>query len=317
MALLTSIFLYLASFIAIWLGAGLIIKSVDRLARKLKLSSFAISFFVLGLLTSIPETAVSFNAVAERKPEIFVGTLLGGVLVIFLFIIPVLAILNKGISIYSELGGKYLFLALLTMALPGFLVIDQRVTNFEGFLMIVAYITLFLVIERKHGIFDTNEERILEIKAYSFLDLIKVIFGIALVFISSNYIVDQTISFSEIFNIPTFYISLIVLSLGTNLPELSLAVRSIFSGKTEIVYGDYIGSAAANTLLFGFFTLLNDGEIITVNNFFITFLFIAAGLLAFYYFAKDQKRIGFKESLILITIYLLFVSYELGRGLIK
>ncbi len=315
--LITQIFLYIASFFVIWLGAGLIIKSVDRIAKKLKLSQFAISFFILGILTSIPEAAVSFNAVFEQNPEIFVGTLLGGVVVIFLFIIPLLAILGKGINLEHQLNRKHLLLTLSVIAAPSLFVIDQKVTNLEGFLLIIFYFVLFYVIQRKHGIFDQHEAEALEFKAYSFMDLIKVSLGIGLIFVSSNYIVDQTIIFSKIFNIPTFYISLIILSFGTNLPELSLAIRAIISGKKDIAMGDYLGSTAANTLLFGFFTLLNDGEVITVNNFFITFIFMILGLGLFYYFSKTSKSISIKGGIILLVIYLIFVMFELGKEILS
>lgn len=316
MGLISSIFLYLASFVAIWMGAGLIIRSVDKIARKLRLSSFAISFFLLGLLTSIPETAVSFNAVSEGKAEIFVGVLLGGVVVIFLLIIPLLAILGKGLNVNHQLSKRNLALCLGVTALPSFLVIDQRVTNFEGLVMLFFYGLLFYFVQKNHGIFDRSEAEVFTLKAYSFVDLVKVALGIGLVFLSSQYIVDQTIIFSNIFRIPTFYISLIILSIGTNLPELSLAIRGILSGKQDIAFGDYLGSAAANTLLFGFFTILNEGEVITVNNFFITFVFIAAGLSLFYYFARSQRLISPREGWILLSVYILFVVYELGKEII-
>jgi len=314
--LVTNIILYIISFVAIWMGAGLIIKSIDKIARKLKLSTFAISFFLLGLLTSIPEMAVSFNAVAENNPEIFVGTLLGGVVVIFLLIIPILAILGKGIKVNHSLSKKNLALVLAVTAAPALMVIDRKVTNFEGLLLIGFYAILFYVIQKKHGILDRAQTQVLSLKAYTFLDLLKVALGIGLVFISSNYIVDQTIAFSEIFHIPAFYISLIILSLGTNLPELSLAIRGITSGKQDIAFGDYLGSAAANTLLFGFFTLLNDGEVVTVNNFVVTFIIIAVGLSIFYYFSRTERIISRREGVILISLYVLFIVYELGKEVV-
>ncbi len=314
MSLITNILLYLISFAAIWWGAGLIIQSVDKIAHRLKLSSFAISFFVLGLLTSIPETAVSIQAVSEHNPEIFVGTLLGGVLVIFCFVIPILAILGKGIKINHDLDKKTLLLALAVMATPSFLVIDHRVTNLEGLIMLVVYSVLFYVIQKRHGIFDSEKAEVLQIKAYSFLDLLKVILGIAVVFVSSSYIVDQTIIFSQILNISTFYISILALSLGTNLPELSLAVRAILAGKKDIAFGDYLGSASANTLLFGFFTLIYDGEVLTTNSFLITFGFIVFGLALFYYFSQSKKDISIKEGIGLLVVYVLFVLYELSKA---
>ena len=307
--------LYISSFIAIWWGSGLIIKSIDKIAHRLKLSSFAISFFVLGMLTSIPEVAVSAGAVFEHKPEIFVGTLLGGVVVIFLVIIPVLAILGKGIRVSHELDKKTLVFSLAVVAIPSGLILDHQITNFEGLMCILAYLSLFYLIQKKHGIFEKGKIEILQIKAYSFLDLLRVIFGIGLVFISSTYIVGQTVTFSQLLHIPPFYISLLVLGLGTNLPELSLAIRAILLGKKDIAFGDYLGSAAANTFLFGLFTLINDGEVLTTNNFLPTFVFILFGLVLFYRFSQSHKDISVKEGWALLAVYSCFAIYELWRGL--
>lgn len=300
---------------AIWYGAGLIIASIDRIAHRLRISSFAMSFFVLGLLTSIPETAVSINSVIDHNPEIFVGTLLGGSVVIFLFIIPVLAILGKGVKLNHDLDNRNLFKLLAVIATPGLVVIDHKVTNLEGFLLILCYAAIFYSIQKKHGIFERNHTEVLSAKAYSFLDLAKVALGIGIVFISSQIIVSQTLELAKIVNIPAFYISLIVLSLGTNLPELSIAVRAIFSGKKDIAFGDYLGSAASNTLLFGVFTLINDGEVFTFNSFMGTFMFIAAGLGLFYYFSQSKKDISRREGLALLALYLVFIAYEILKGL--
>lgn len=309
-----SLTLYVFAFFAIWWGAGLIIQSIDSIAKKLKLSSFAISFFVLGLLTSIPETALSARAVLDHKPEIFVGTLLGGVVVIFLLVIPVLAIFGKGIKINHDLSSGTILLSLIVVAMPSLLVIDHRVTNFEGFVLLIAYLGLFVVIQSKHGIFDSKKVRAMKSKAYSFFDLVRVIAGTAIVFISSNYIVDQTIGYSDILGIPVFYISLLTLAIGTNLPELSLAVRAVLSGKNDIAFGDYLGSAAANTLLFGIFTIANDGEVLTTDNFLTTFLFIALGLGLFFKFSQSKKNISIREGAILLGVYICFFIFEAWKA---
>src|SRR3546814_1257025 len=68
--------------------------SAKSLAKKIHISSFAFSFFVLGILTSIPEMAVGLNAISQNRPEIFVGNLLGSIIILFLVIIPLLALVN-------------------------------------------------------------------------------------------------------------------------------------------------------------------------------------------------------------------------------
>ena len=307
-----SLAIYLLSFVALWVGAGLIIKSIDGFSKHLKLSPFSISFFFLGLLTSIPEIAVGFSAVSQGTPEIFVGNLLGGITVIFLFIIPILAILGRGIKLTNQLDKKTLLLALTVIAAPSFLILDKRVTNLEGTLLIGLYLILFFFVERNRGFFDRHNDRAVHLKSFSLMDIMKLLLGVGIVLIASRYAVSKTIEFAAFLNISTFLASLIILSLGTNLPELSLAIKSIVTDKKDIALGDYLGSAAANTLVFGFFTILNKGEVLTTNNFFTSFLFIEIALGMFYHFTRSEKNISRKEGIVMILVYVVFVALELS-----
>lgn len=310
--LVTNLLLYIGSFIFIWLGAGLVVSSVDRFSRKLGLSSFAVSFIILGILTSTPEFAVGLTAVAEHNPEIFIGNLLGGIPVIFLFIIPLLAIFGNGIRINHDFNLRNLLITLGVIIAPSVFMLDKTMNAIEGTILILLYIVLIFIIERKHGFFDRSNVQAMNIKAYSYKDLVKILLGIGIMFVASQIIVDKTIYFSEILNISTFYISLIALSLGTNLPELSLAARSVISGKKDIAFGDYMGSAAANTLLFGIFTLLSGGEVLSINNFFTTFFFVAGGLILFFIFSRSKNALSRGAGFILFSLYLIFAFFQLN-----
>jgi len=142
-------------------------------------------------------------------------------------------------------------------------------------------------------------------------DLIKIIASVVTIFIASKFIVDKTIYFSSLFGISTFVISLIVISIGTNLPELSLVVRSLILKKKEIAFGDYLGSAAANTLIFGSLVLLNRGEVILPNHFFKSFIFIVGGMTLFYIFSRSKNDISRQEGLTLILVYAMFLVFEI------
>ena len=97
--------IYAAAFIGIWVGAGMAITSVEKMAQKLRLSSFLVSFLVLGFFTSISEVSVGVNAVLSGDPGIFVGNLIGASIVLFLMVIPLLAITGKPITINKEVRG--------------------------------------------------------------------------------------------------------------------------------------------------------------------------------------------------------------------
>lgn len=309
-----NLFIYIAAFVLIWVGSGWIVGPMAKFSKKLKLSSFAVSFIILGLLTSLPELAVGLQSVGDRQPEIFVGNLLGGIPVIFLFIMPLLAIFGNGINLRHDIDRKTLFATLGVIATPSLLILDKTVTIPESIVLILLYFVLLLLIEKKHGIFDQNNTEVLNTKAYSYEDILKVFAGIVIVFLTSSIIVDKTLYFADLFSMSPFYISMIAIAVGTNLPELSLAVRSVITGNKDIALGDYMGSAAANTLLFGVFTLLYGGEVVTVNHFAMTFVFIILGLGLFYFFSRNDKTISRREGIILLILYGAFVLYELQRG---
>ena len=78
------ILVYVLAIAGVWIGSGLAIKSVEKLANFLNISSFMVSFVVLGLFTSIGELSVGVNALIEQDPEIYVGSLIGASIVLFL-----------------------------------------------------------------------------------------------------------------------------------------------------------------------------------------------------------------------------------------
>lgn len=308
--MLLNIAIYIISFFFIWYGSRLIIFSVSKFSRRLKLSPFAISFVFLGLLTSTPEFSVGLQAVADHNAPIFIGNLLGGIIVLFLMVIPLLAIVGNGISLKNELDHTTLLTALGVIMAPAIFILDRRVTNVEGGILIALYLLLLYIIERKNGIFDPNNSQIQDVKAYSYKDILKILVGIGIVFVSSNEIVDKTMIFSEVLHVPAFYISLLVISLGTNLPELSLAIQGAASGKKDIAMGDYLGSSAVNTFLFGLFTILHNGEILTISNYLVTFFFMAMAVSVFYFFVALKGSISRRDGLLMLALYVVFVVSE-------
>lgn len=305
------ILIYLASFLIIWYCSGIIIKSVENLAHRLKISPFTMSFFVLGLLTSFPEFSIGVNSIINKTPDIFVGDLLGASLIIFIFIIPLLAVFGGGVKLVHQLSENNLIFSLLVVAAPVFLIADNVLTRTEGVFLILIYIILFYFIEKKQGLMGIHiPKKELLLKNFS-VDAIELLLASLIIFLVSRHIVTETVYFSSQLKISEFIISLVVLSIGTNLPEISLAVKSIVNGKNEVALGDYLGSAAANSLLFGVFTLFNGSRVyLSIYSFRIMFLTLL-GLGAFFIFARSKRDISKKEGLILLSIYLLFIVWQI------
>jgi len=301
------IFFYLVSFLILWYCSGIIIRSVDRFAHRLKLSSFAVSFFVLGILTSVPEFSVGINSIINKTPDVFVGNLLGSSLVLFIFVIPLLAVFGGGVKMVHQLTEQDMIFALLVVAAPVFLIADNVLTWTESVFLILIYVILFYFIEKKKGLLEVNKEKKHLKEKHLLEESLEFILATVITFLASRFIVNTTVDLAEYFKVSSFMISVVFLSIGTNIPEISLAIRSILMGKKEVALGDYLGSAAANTLFFGIFTLLNGARINISSYSLRTLIITLFGLGVFYLFSQSKKEISQKEGKVLLLIYLLFI----------
>lgn len=309
--LLTHLVIYALSFAGIWIGSGLAIRSVERLSRILKVSSFAVSFLVLGFFTSVSELSVGVNSIIKNDPEIYVGNLIGASIVIFMLIIPLLAITGKKINISPEFQGFNLPASLVVIALPVILAIDGKVGRTDSFIVLTLFVLLVFTIQTRRGIL----ERIKSFNPRSGVkvgkELLRIIFGLATIFIASKFVVEQTLYFSEMLEVSPFLISLLLIAVGTNVPELSFVVRSVFMRSNQIAFGDYVGSASFNTFLLGALTLFYGKSVVLANNYLVSLLFLDIGLIAFYYFARTKNSITRSEGFVLLILYCMFLATEI------
>lgn len=314
MDILFSILLFFIGCIVLWKASEMVIFGIENFSRNLRLSSFITSFLILGILTSITEISVGINSILDKTPEVFVGNLIGGSFVILLLVIPILAIFNKGITLKNHLDPKRLVLFLFIILCPSFLILDGNVSRYDALLLISLYGLFFYFFQRQHFLLEKITSAKPSPKNIS--EIIKIIIGVALVYFSAKIMVDKTIFLANIYNVPHFLASLVILSIGTNLPEIAVAVNSIKNKRPEIAFGNYVGSAVTNPLLFGIFTLINGSFEINKNTFDHTFLVIIFGYIVFFLFAKSKERITASEGLILILIFLFFILFQLTEMII-
>lgn len=301
--------LLVISFITLWTGAGLAIASVENLSRRVNISSFIVSFFALGVLTSLSEISVAVFSIIDKTPQISVGNLIGGSAILVLLVIPLLAIINKSV-IFDEKAGLINFpLSFLVISLPVFFVLDKRLTQMEAVFLLVSFTFLAFTISTKNTLIERLENALVKHSVSTTKELLKILAGVFLIVLSSKFIVDTTVLYATRYNVSPFVLGLVLLSLGTNLPELSILARSTFLRKKNIALGDYLGSATINTLVLGFLTLANRSTItlsigIKYN---LVLLPIGAGLLLYFIRNKKLER---KEGYVILCFYVFFVLLE-------
>lgn len=323
MQIAVHLLLFILSIGLLWFFAGMVIEAVDAVARKLKRSGFTVAFFVLGALTSIGEFSVMVNSSLNGAPEVSAGNLVGSSFVILIFVIPVLAIIGNGVKLKNTLNKKQMAIALLTILLPALLVLDGDVTVSEGIVCLLSYVTLLYFIregkwwwQRKQDslaeIIDDVEEELVDTRNSTLIDIVKMIGAAVVIFFAGNLLVDEAIYFSDLLNVPGSVIGLVLLSLGTNIPEVAIAVRAIRKGNVGIAFGNYLGSAVAITAIFGLLAISNGTFQVEASNFFFTAGLMIVGFFAFYVFSNSRQDISRKEGIVLISLYVVFMFIQIS-----
>ncbi len=309
--MITNLLIFAGALITIWLSAGKIMDAVESFSHRMRISPFAFSFFVLGIFTSAPEFIIGINSLLQKRPDIYVGNLLGASLVLFGLVIPLLAITSGQIKFHYNLTQPQLLLSLLYIALPAFLAADQRLMTSDGLLLLVFYPVLWLLIDR-NGIVAQKIKGQLNSHSKSTRSLwINLLASVVVLVIASHLLVGQVINLAEYFNIPAFYIGLLVVSVGGNIPELALILKSMKSGNKAVAFGNYLGSAVTNSLLLGVLVTLTAKPISLPTSLGSLLIFVTTIIMLFYFFLRSQHKITRTEGLAIVGVYGLFVLSEL------
>ena len=316
MSYITHLILFLLSLSFIWVFAGLVVDSVDRVAKRFNQSGFTVAFFVLGLLTSISEVSVMVNSAITGTPGVSAGNLVGASFVILMLIIPFLAVAGNGVQLRKTLSKSKLAFALLTVALPAIFLLDGAVSRREGLACILAYVALLYLVQRSSlnsvpAVMEEVEEDLIQKQRATIPDIIKIVGGAVIIFFAGNVLVSESVFFSEALSIPSSIIGLLLLSIGTNVPELVIAVRAIQSKHKDIAFGDYLGSAVANTLVFGILPLITGNFSVERSEFLFSAVLMVLGLFLFYKFARSRNKISKKEGLVLLGVYAAFLIIQI------
>jgi cation:H+ antiporter len=316
MTVLAHLLRFLLSGAGIWVLTGRLVESVDRVARRLRRSGFTTAVFVLGFVTSISELSVMINATVRGAPQVSAGNLVGASIVVLLGLIPFLAILGNGVRLNNALTGSQLALALSVVALPALCLADGVATRTEGLLCLLVHGTLFYRLCRSDAssvpeVVEDVTEELVDKRPVAASDSVVIVGGAILIFVAGNVLVEETVYFSVVLSVPSSIIGLLVLSIGTNTPELVMAVRSVQKGRKDIAFGNYMGSALTNTLLFGFLALRNGPFAVEKREFVIAGLVMAVGFAAFYVLALSGNRISRREGMMLALVYGAFALIQI------
>jgi len=302
----------IAGIAGLWLGTELTIGGAMAIARRLQLSEFFVGLVILSIGSDLPELAVAVDAglkglLGQDASGVVVGTSIGSVVAQIGFVLGL-----TGLISYLTLPRRFVFrhgTVLLGATILLFaLAFDGRITRFEGILLVGAYGAYVLALMNGANL---PEERPRALAGGGLSSWLALVTGLVVVIASSEITVSTVVHIAQTFDVSEAVISVLIIGLGTSLPELSISISAILKKRTQLSVGNIIGSNVLDTLLpIGLAAMISGVRFERQLLFFDLpyILILTTVVLAFFITRRGVTR---PEGLIILGLYGAYVVVKL------
>ena len=300
----------IAMGVLIW-GADLLINQSERIALKFKIPEFIIGATLIALGTSLPEMAASIAASMNGKADIAIANVIGSNVLNITLVLATVFIISKKINPARDFFAKDSTWALVPVLVFILMILDGMISRFDAALLLLlmgAYL-LFLLQDAKNIPEEDLED--LDEGTFSWAKVIPFLFaGFILVIVGAHFTVESASEIARDFGISEWIIGIIMISLGTSLPELVVSISAAMRGKVDMAIGNIIGSNMANTtVVLGAAAMVNPMAINASAYIFDIATMIVATLLLV--FITANKLYNKSAGISLIIILGLFLNNTL------
>ncbi len=139
--------------------------------------------------------------------------------------------------------------------------------------------------------------------------------SIAVVFLGARWVVESVEDIAEMLNISETVISIIVIAIGTSLPEIFTSISAVKKGKVDMAVGNLIGSNIFNILLvLGLSATIQPIYLEMDSIIFDALIFlIASSLCIIFTKIKHKYEFSAPEGITLLIIYAVYFMYVIVR----
>ena len=292
--------------ILIW-GAEIIVIQSEKIALRFNIPEFIIGATLIALGTSLPEMATSVAASYNHKGDIAIANVIGSNILNITLVLASIFLIAKKITPNRDFFSKDSTWALVPVLIFILMILDGIISRFDAILLLLlmgAYIT-FLLQDAK----NIPEEDLSDLKkqSFSWSKTITMLLGaFLLVIIGAHFTVESASAIAKTFDISEWVIGIVMISLGTSLPELVVSVSAALKGKVDMAIGNIIGSNMANTtIVLGTAALTNPMQInASLYVFDIATMIVATLLLVFITANKLYTKSAGVSLMIILALFL-------------
>lgn len=297
------------------LGGDSIVKGASGLAQRLGASPFVAGLLLVAFGTSLPELAVNARAIWTGSQALALGNAVGSNVVNFGLTLGAAALAAPLVVRWRALSPLLLCFIAGSAAVIAF-GLDGVLSRIEGAILIVAFFAVlaFALVRTRREAPEVQDAIVAFVNTSNdlWLNLVRFVLAAVLLYFGSRLVVAHAPSLGLALGMEPMLTGLLVVAIGTALPEVAAAIAAARRGHGEMVVGHVIGSSLFNLLLIVGGMAAFAGELALPASF-VRFELPAALAfgIALYPMLKGDLRISKKEGGILLAAFVAWLLFEL------
>lgn len=309
--MIENLFIFIVSFFLIIKGATLSTKYAFQLAESYKLSKYIIGFIVIAVISIIPEIFISINSAIEGVPSLGLGTLFGGNIADMTLVIAIIIFFSgRSIKVDSKILKENIIYPFI-LIIPIILGIDGYYSRWEGLsLIIIGLIFYYLTLRNNSEKQIVPNVEVIENKNRK-KDIFYLLLSLFILLIGSHFVVTSTINIAEYFGINSVVFGMLIVGVGTTMPELFFCLSAVKKNHDSLAIGDILGTVLADaTIVIGLLALINPFYF-SQKIIYSAGIFMVLSSFLLFYFMKSGRTISKRESYLLFSFWILFAFIEI------
>ncbi|MEL6287601.1 MAG: calcium/sodium antiporter [Pseudomonadota bacterium] len=243
-----SIALLIFGLILLGIAGDLVVRGAASLASRMRIPDMVVGLTIVAFGTSAPELLVALQSALVGEEAVALSAVVGSNVANILLVLGVPALIAGTSCDQPLVRRNYVFMlgaTILLIVLMFLGPIGQR----EGMILVgllLAFIVISLI--RTRGLESTADVGEVPDMLSGGKTALFLLLGIAGLPVGAHFTVDGALATSDLFGLPKEAVGLVVLALGTSLPELAAATAAAFRRESGLIIGSVIGSNIFNIL---------------------------------------------------------------------
>lgn len=304
--MVNNIFIFIVALYMVIKGSTMATNYAGRLAESFRLSKYTVGFIIVAVISILPETFIAINAAISGVPSFGLGMLFGSNIADLTLIFAILVFYaGRSLKVESKILRNHIIYPFILL-FPLILGLDGYFTRIEGVILILAG-AIFYYLALRDGTDGTMPE-VPSNGRYKAIGML--IVSMAVLLIGAHFIVTSATAVANNLGVSPILIGMLVVGLGTTMPELFFSLRSIKNRDDSLAIGDLLGTVLADaTIVVGILALVNPFAF-PQKIVYITGVFMVLASFILFRFMRSGRSLTRREAWMLFAFWVVFVVVE-------